>query len=86
MEKLLKKPLDYTKKESIETDPKKREFLKTESELFAHWERLMKYEILNRIVDMEEEQNGLALDAKGKKKKPKTEKKLSGTEIEGSSL
>jgi carboxyl-terminal processing protease len=82
VEKLLKKPLDYTKKESIETDPKKREFLKTESELFAHWERLMKYEILNRIVDMEEEQNGLALDAKGKKKKPKTEKKLSGTEIE----
>ena len=82
VEKLLKKPLDYTKKDSIETDPKKRVFLKTENELYAHWERLMKYEILNRIVDMEEEQNGLALDAKGKKKKPKTEKKLSGTEIE----
>ncbi len=82
VEQLLKKPLDYTKKESIETDPKKRAFLKTENDLFAHWERLMKYEILNRIVDMEEEQNGLALDAKGKKKKPKNEKKLSGTEIE----
>lgn len=82
VEQLLKKPLDYSKKDSIETDPKKRAFLKTENDLFAHWERLMKYEILNRIVDMEEEQNGLALDAKGKKKKPKNEKKLSGTEIE----
>jgi carboxyl-terminal processing protease len=82
VENLLKKPMDYIKKESIETDPKKREFLKTEKDLFSHWDRLMKYEVLSRIVDMEEEQNGLALDNKGKKKKPKSKKKLSGTEME----
>jgi carboxyl-terminal processing protease len=82
VEELLKKPLDYTKKESLETDPKKRSFLKTEKELFEHWNKLMKYEILSRIVDKNEEQNGLILDEKGKKKKQKTEKKLTDVEIE----
>ena len=82
VEELLKKPLNYSKKDALETDPKKRTFLKTEKDLYTHWERLMKYEVLGRIVDLREEQNGLATDEKGKKKKPKTEKKLTETEIE----
>src|SRR5690606_6915861 len=82
IETLLAKPMDYNKKESIETDPKKRTFLKSEKELFDHWQKLMKFEVLSRIVDLEEEQNGLATDAKGNKKKPKTEKKLTSAEIE----
>ena len=82
VEKLLAKPMDYTEKEFLETDPKKRSFPKTEKELFSHWDRLMKYEVLNRIVDKREEQNGLATDENGKKKKPKSEKKLSEKEIE----
>ncbi len=81
-EELLQRPLDYGKKEYLETDPKKRAFPKTEKELFAHWERLMKYEVLSRSVDKREEQNGLALDDKGNKKKPTSEKKLSEVEIE----
>lgn len=81
-EELLAKPLDYGKKEFLETDPKKRTFPKTEKDLFAHWERLMKYEVLSRSVDKREEQNGLALDDKGNKKKPTSEKKLSEVEIE----
>ena len=82
IEKLLEKPLDYNKKEMIETDPKKRTFMKTEKDLFAHWERLMKFEIEGRIVDMEEERDGLALDEKGNKKKATMEKKLTEVEIE----
>jgi carboxyl-terminal processing protease len=82
IEKLLEKPLDYSKKDMIETDPKKRTFLKAEKDLFAHWERLMKFEVMGRIVDQKEEQNGLALDEKGNKKKPTTDKKLSDVEIE----
>src|SRR5690606_3298324 len=35
-----------------------------------------------RSVDKKEEQNGLALDNKGKKKKPKSDKKLTDTEVE----
>lgn len=82
VEKLLAKPMDYTKKDFLETDPKKRTFPKTEAELYSHWDRLMKYEVLNRIVDKKEEQNGLVTDENGKKKKPTTEKKLSDKEIE----
>lgn len=79
----LAKPLDYNKKEWIETDPKKRKFLKSEKELFSHWERLLKFEILSRIVDKKEEQSGVALDNNGKKKKPKkNNKKLTDSEIE----
>ncbi|HXH76556.1 MAG TPA: carboxy terminal-processing peptidase [Bacteriovoracaceae bacterium] len=82
IEKTLEKPMNYMEKDSIETDPKKRKFLKTEKELFTHWDRLMKFEVLSRIVDQREEQNGLALDEKGNKKKPKSDKKLSEAEIE----
>jgi carboxyl-terminal processing protease len=82
VQKTLEKPLNYNTKDFIETDPKKRKFFKTQAELFAHWDRLMKYEILGRIVDLREEQNGLATDEKGNKKKPKTDKKLSETELE----
>ncbi|WP_408096997.1 carboxy terminal-processing peptidase [Peredibacter sp. HCB2-198] len=82
VETLLSKPLDYNQKEQLETDPKKRSFLKTEKDLYAHWEKLMKYEVLSRIIDQREEQNGLILDDKGQKKKPKSEKKLTEAEIE----
>ena len=82
VEGLLAKPMVYTKKDVIETDPKKRIFPANEKELFAHWDRLMKYEVMSRIVDMKEEQNGLATDEKGNKKKPTTDKKLSEVEIE----
>ncbi len=82
VEKLLEKPLDYKKKDFIETDPKKRQFSLSEKELFAHWERLMKFEVESRIIDQREEQNGLATDEKGNKKKPVSDKKLTEVEIE----
>jgi carboxyl-terminal processing protease len=82
VEDLLSKPLNYSTKEVIETDPKKRKFLANEKELQAHWEKLMKYEVLSRIIDQREEQNGLATDDKGNKKKPTSDKKLTDVEIE----
>ncbi len=82
VEALLSKPMDYSKKEFIETDPKKRKFPTTEQELFDHWSKLMKYEVLGRIIDQKEEQNGLATDEKGNKKKPVSDKKLTDVEIE----
>lgn len=82
IEKLLSKPMDYSKKDVLETDPKKRQFLQTEKDLYDHWERLMKYEVMSRIVDTKEEQNGLATDEKGNKKKPVSDKKLTDAEIE----
>ncbi len=82
VESILDKPLDYTKKDFIETDPKKRTFPATEKDLYAHWGKLMKYEVMSRIVDMKEEQSGVATDEKGNKKKPTMEKKLSDVEME----
>ena len=82
VETLLSKPMDYSKKEFLETDPKKRKFPSSEQELYGHWSKLMKYEVLGRIIDQKEEQNGLATDEKGNKKKPVSDKKLSDVEIE----
>ncbi len=82
VEGLLSKPMDYSKKDFLETDPKKRKFPLNEQELYDHWTKLMKYEVLGRIIDQKEEQNGLATDDKGNKKKPVSDKKLSDTEIE----
>lgn len=77
----LAKPLDYNKKDMIETDPKKRQFAKTTNELKEHWAKLMKFEVMGRIADLKDEQNGVAEDSKGNKK-AKPEKKLSEVEIE----
>jgi carboxyl-terminal processing protease len=82
VEKILAAPLDFSRKDALETDPKKRTFMSTEKELFEHWDRLMKYEVLSRMIDLQDEQNGVATDEKGKKKKPTTDKKLSESEIE----
>ncbi len=77
----LSKPLDYNKKETIQTDTKKRKFSKTITELRTHWGKLMKLEVMGRIADLKDEQNGVAEDEKGKKK-AKPEKKLTDVEIE----
>jgi carboxyl-terminal processing protease len=82
VEKVLEKPIDFKKKEAIETDPKKRNFMLTEKELFEHWDRLIKFEVLSRMIDLKDEQSGVATDDKGNKKKPTTDKKLTDTEIE----
>jgi len=82
VETLLQRPMDYSAKEVLESDPKKRTFAASEKELFALWAKLMKFEVESRIVDLKEEQSGLALDAKGNKKKPTITKKLSEVEIE----
>lgn len=82
IDSVLAKPMNYNEKDTVETDPKKRKFMKSEKDLLALWTRLMKLEVLGRIVDIREEQSGLATDEKGNKKKPKSDKKLSETEIE----
>ena len=47
-------PLDFTANESIETDPKKRAFCKTEEELAARWRGVLKLQALERIQQLEE--------------------------------
>jgi carboxyl-terminal processing protease len=52
--RLLATPLDFTANESIETDPKKRAFCKTENELVARWRGALKLEILERNQQLED--------------------------------
>lgn len=52
--RLLATPLDFTVNESIETDPKKRAFCKTEEELAARWRGVLKLSILERAQELED--------------------------------
>ncbi len=49
-------PMDFVKDESIELDGEKRGFSKNETELKDYWRRMLKYEVLNKIVDKQEAQ------------------------------
>ena len=69
IQKLLATPLDFTANESIETDPKKRAFCKTEEELAARWRGVLKLQVLERTQQLEE-----TLE-KRTKPKPKTDDK-----------
>jgi carboxyl-terminal processing protease len=51
---VLAKPLDFTANESIETDPKKRAFCKTEDELATRWRGVLKLEVLERTQELED--------------------------------
>ncbi len=52
--KILATPLDFTKNESIETDPKKRAFCKTEEELATRWRNVLKLQVLERTQELED--------------------------------
>ncbi|MBT3981660.1 MAG: carboxy terminal-processing peptidase [Bacteriovoracaceae bacterium] len=84
---ILKKPFDFSKKETLETDPEKRQFLRSEKELKDLWRKTLKLSALSRYVAFEEEENGTGKkDPKKKKakaKKPvKKKKKLTHKQLE----
>lgn len=85
MEQVLSKPLKFDGKEMLETDPKKRDFVKTEKELKERWVKILKYEVLTRMLDKKDEQEGISNDDEDKPKKKKVvkaEKKKSMKELE----
>jgi carboxyl-terminal processing protease len=63
---ILAKPLDYSKNEMLESDPKKSEWAKDDHDLRSRWEKWMKYEVLSRITDEQTKQD--KPDFKGEKK------------------
>ena len=54
---ILAEPFDFSKDESIELDGKKHDYAKNDADLKDMWRKLLKYEVLNRVVDKEEEQD-----------------------------
>lgn len=76
VEKLLKKPFDLKRKDTLETDPKKREFLSSLDELKERWRKMLKFEVLNRVLEMKDEQEGKGdKTAKAEKNKKKGKNK-----------
>jgi carboxyl-terminal processing protease len=49
---ILSKPLDYSKDEEYESDPKKTQYAKNEQDLKKEWEKMLKYDVLFRLDDM----------------------------------
>ncbi len=86
VEEILKKDFDYTKKESYETDAKKRDYVDSEKELKERWHKLVKLEVLIQYFELKDEQDGLndkKEDIKKDEKKvaKKKEKKKSFKEL-----
>jgi len=74
---LLSKPFDFKADESIETDPEKREFCKTDDALRDRWRAVLKLQVLERLQQMDDllaakdKTDGEPLDAAAQKVKDK---------------
>jgi carboxyl-terminal processing protease len=71
VEELLDQDFDFSIDENYETDPEKVEFAATEAELRERWRKLLKYQVLNRYLELEEEEKANA-DNKESDVKPRT--------------
>lgn len=65
-EELFKKGFDFSKDETIEVDPKKKEFVKSEKDLKDQWRKTFKHSVLTRYIAISEDQEDLVKN-KGKK-------------------
>ncbi|MCG8421473.1 MAG: carboxy terminal-processing peptidase [Proteobacteria bacterium] len=54
VEQLLARPFDFTRDESLETDPDKRPFCQTDDQLKERWRKVLKLQVLIRMVRMED--------------------------------
>jgi carboxyl-terminal processing protease len=79
---LLAKPLDYSKKESLETDAEKRKYSKNEKELRELWAKVLKYDVMSRLADLKEERDLDPAKKAAEDKKPKNKKKKSAADGE----
>jgi carboxyl-terminal processing protease len=73
---ILAKPMEFSKDESIEMDGEKRDYAKNESDLKEYWHKILKYEVLNRIVDKETAQEKEEKDENGNIKPKKSYEEL----------
>lgn len=73
-EEILSKPFDFNQDETIELDPKKRSYPKSESEQRDWWRKLLKYQTLTRIVSALEQQEKDTTAKAGKKSFEQIEK------------
>lgn len=73
-EEVLSKPFDFNQDETIELDPKKRSYLKSEAEQRDWWRKVLKYQTLTRVVSALEQQEKDTVTKTGKKSFEQIEK------------
>jgi carboxyl-terminal processing protease len=74
---ILSKDFDFSLKESIETDPEKLGYCKTEQELRERWRKMLKLQVLNQYLNLlEEEQSPPEKDDKKAEKKKMSSEEL----------
>lgn len=69
LKETLAKPMVFDKEDNLETDPEKRDYVKSEADLKSRWVKILKYEVLTRMLDKKDEQEGIGQDDDKKKKK-----------------
>jgi carboxyl-terminal processing protease len=62
---ILAQPFEFSKDENVELDGEKHDYAKNDNELKDFWRKMIKYDVLNRIVDKEEVQAKGEKDEKG---------------------
>jgi carboxyl-terminal processing protease len=73
---ILAQPFEFSKDESIELDGEKHDYAKNDNELKDLWRKMLKYEVLNRIVDKQVAQEKEEKDEKGEIKPKKSFEEL----------
>jgi len=73
-EEILSKPFDFNQDETIELDPKKRSYPKSEAEQRDWWRKILKYQTLTRVVSALEQQEKDTVTKTGKKSFEQIEK------------
>jgi carboxyl-terminal processing protease len=76
---IMAKGFDFSKQEEIETDPDKLAYCRTPAELQERWRKILKYQVLWRYLDLQDE--GLK-KAKTKGKDAKPSEKMKGGKID----
>ncbi len=69
VKEILSRDFDFSKKESVETDPEKIDYCKTEAELRERWRTALKLQVLTQYLNLEEEAQSAKTDGKTKEKK-----------------
>ena len=56
VDELLAGSFDFNRKESMETDPEKLSFCKTETELRDRWRKILKFQVMSRFLNLQEDE------------------------------
>lgn len=73
---IFKNPLNFNRKETLESDPDKRPFLKSERQLKEHWRKVFKHATISRYLSLLEQREDKKKEEREKKKKKEDSAKL----------